>query len=138
VAKNREHVVHLCLAPELRVGLIKLQAEMEVGDSYALLFLLTKALYQERKINREVYELYTRRYSRKLVPSIEERKLTPSELLEQQKLEEKRCWFEGVKADFFRDHRPLASGKSWREFVLGEAEKYKDILPVASEVLKMG
>jgi hypothetical protein len=33
---------------------------------------------------------------------------------------------------------PLASGKSWRDYVLGEAEKYKDKLPVAAEILSFG
>ena len=57
---------------------------------------------------------------------------------EQQKLEEKRRWFELVKADFFVEYRPLASGKSWRGYVLAEAEKYKEKLPVAAEVLGLG
>jgi hypothetical protein len=43
-----------------------------------------------------------------------------------------------VKAEFFKGHRPLASGKSWRDYVLGEAEKYKDRLPVAVVVLSLG
>jgi hypothetical protein len=138
MSKNREHIVRLCLAPELRVGLIKFQAEKEVSDSYGLLQLITKGLYQEKKISREVYEVFMQRYSRKLVTSVSEPKLTGSELKSQQKLEELRRWFESVKAEFFKDHRPLASGKSWCEYVLGEAEKYKDTLPIAAEVLELG
>jgi hypothetical protein len=137
MGRSREHVYSVCLAPELRVGLIKVQAEKELGESYALLLLITKALYQEHKISREVYELYTQRYSCKLVPPIQPLKLTASELKEQQKLEEKRRWFTSVKTEFFMDHRPLASGRSWREDVLGEAEKYKDKLPEAAEVLEL-
>jgi len=138
MGRNTEHIVRLCLAPELRVALIKFQAEKEVGDSYALLQLITKGLYQEKKINREVYEVLMQRYSRKLVPPICEPKLTGLELQEQQKLEELRRWFESVKAEFFTDHRPLASGKSWRDYVLSEAEKYKDKLSIAAEVFALG
>lgn len=138
MGRAREHIVQVCLAPELRIALIKFQAEKEVGDAYALLQLITKALYQEKKINREVYEFFMQRYSRKLPPSIPVAKLTESELKEQQKLEELQRWFESVKVEFFKDHRPLASGKSWRQYVLSEAEKYKDKLPIAAEVLELG
>jgi hypothetical protein len=31
----------------------------------------------------------------------------------------------------------MASGKSWRDYVLAEAEKYKDKLPIAAEILKL-
>jgi hypothetical protein len=130
--------VQVCLAPELRVALLKFQAENELGDSFALLLLITKALYQEKKISREVYEFFIQRYSRKLPSSMPEARLTGLELKERQKLEETQRWFESVKAEFFKDHRPLASGKLWREYVLSEAEKYKDKLPVAAEILSLG
>ena len=113
---------------------IKFQAKNEVGEVYAGLWLLTKALYQEKLISREIYERFTKRYSAKLVREPEPRKLSSSELKEQQKLDEKRRWFEMAKNEFFMDHRPLISGKSWREDVLAEAEKYKDELPIAAEV----
>ena len=99
---------------------------------------MTKGLYQDRFVSREDCERFTQRYSCKLVPEHEPRKLTSSELSQQQKLEEKRRWFEMVKTEFFKDYRPLASGKSWREEVLGEAEKYKDELPIAAEILRLG
>ena len=138
MGKQREHVVCVCLAPELRVALLKFQAEKEVGDCYALLQLITRGFYQDKKISREVYEFFMERYSRKLPPSIPEHKLTGPELREQQKLEEKRRWFVMAKDQFFLDHRPLTSGKTWREYVLDEAEKYKDKLPVAVEILNLG
>ena len=135
MSKSREHIYRVCLAPELRVGLIKFQAEKELGEVYALLLLITKALYLEQKISREAYEFFSRRYSRKLVMPTKED--INGNVEEQQKLQETRRWFVGVKAEFFKDHRPLASGKSWRDYVLGEAEKYKDLLPEAVEVLKL-
>jgi hypothetical protein len=138
VSKSREHIVPLCLAPELRMGLIRFQANKELGETYAALLLLTKALYQEQVISREDYERFTQRYSCKLVPPPVPRKLTSAEMAEQQKLEEKRRWFEMAKAEFHKDHRRLSSGRTWREDILAEAEKYKEKLPVAAEILAMG
>ena len=138
MGRSRDHIVQLCLAPEIRMALIHFQSKKGLSEKYASLFLLTKSLYQEQLLSREDYERFSKRYSDKLVPEAEPTRLTSSELKEQQKLEEKRRWFEGVKADFHKDHRPLASGKSWREDVLAEAEKYKDILPIATEILLLG
>ena len=135
MSKSREHIVPLCLAPELRMGLIRFQANKELGETYAALLLLTKALYQEQVISREDYERFTQRYSCKLVPPSAPRKLTSAEMAEQQKLEEKRRWFEMAKAEWNKDHRPVSSGKPWREDVLAEAEKYKDKLSIAAEIL---
>jgi len=61
-------VLKLCLPPELHLALIKFQARHELGRPYAGLLLLTKALYQEQLITREVYERLLYRYSRRLVP----------------------------------------------------------------------
>ncbi len=138
MGRSTDHIVPLCLAPELRMAVIHFQSKMGLSEKYAALFLLTKALYQEQLLSREEYERFTKRYSNKLVREAEPAKLTASELREQQKLEEKRRWFERVKAEFFKDHRPLTSGKSWREDVLAEAQKYKNQLPVAAEILRLG
>ena len=70
MGKPREHAVFVCLAPELRAGLVKYRAEKELGDSFALLLLITKALFQEQKISREVYEFFVQRYSRKLSSAV--------------------------------------------------------------------
>ncbi len=119
------------------MGLIKYQAQKELGESYAALLLLTKALYQEELISREDYEVFSSRYGNKLTAKSAPHKTTALPLAEQQKLDEKQRWFEMVKDQFYQDHRPLASGKSWREDVLAEAEKYKDKLPIAVEILTL-
>jgi hypothetical protein len=76
-------------------------------------------LYQEKKLEREHYERFTQRYSSKLVQEPEPAKLTYSQLREQEKLEEERRWFETIKTEFSKDHRPVASGKTWREYGFG-------------------
>lgn len=65
--QNNEHILKLCLPPELHSAIIKFQAKHDLGRPYAGLLLLTKALYQEQLITREAYETFTYRYSRKLV-----------------------------------------------------------------------
>lgn len=137
MSKSRGHIIPLCLAPEIRMGLIRVCAKKEVSETYALLFLITKALYQEQAISREEYERFSQRYANKLVPPAPLPKLTSAEFAEQQKLEEKRRWFEMVKAEWRKDHCRLSSGKTWREDVLAEAEKYKDKLPIAVEILNL-
>jgi len=65
---TQEHVIKLCLPPDLYLALLKFQAKHELGRPYAGLLLLTKALYQEQLLTREVYERLLYRYSRRLVP----------------------------------------------------------------------
>ncbi len=65
---TQEHVIKLCLPPDLYLALLKFQAKHELGRPYAGLLLLTKALYQEQLLTREVYERFLYRYSRRLVP----------------------------------------------------------------------
>ena len=138
MSKSRDHIIPLCLAPELRMALIKVCAKREISETYALLSLITKALYQEQAISREDYERFSQRYASKLVPPAPPRKLTATELAEQQKLDEKRRWFESVKAEWHNDHIPSSvTGKPWREVVLSEAEKYKDKLQIAAEILRL-
>lgn len=63
---TQEHIIKICLAPELYLAITKFQVQKEVGKSSAGLLLITKALYQEQLITKEVYEKYLYRYSRKL------------------------------------------------------------------------
>ena len=73
---TQEHIMKLCLPPELYMAVIQFQAREELGKSYAGLLLVTKAAYQEKLISREVYEKFLYRYSRKLVPQEEPQRLT--------------------------------------------------------------
>jgi hypothetical protein len=59
---TQEHIMKICLPPELYLAVIKFQVEKEIGKSYAGLLLLTKATYQEQLITREDYEKYQYRY----------------------------------------------------------------------------
>jgi hypothetical protein len=82
---TQEHVIKICLPPELCLALAKFQVQKEIGKSYAGLLLITKAAYQEQLITREVYEKYLYRYSRKLIPEEKPAKMATEELNLKQK-----------------------------------------------------
>ena len=90
---TQEHIIKLCLPPELYMAIIQFQAREELGKSYAGLLLVTKAAYQEKLINKEIYEKYLYRYSRKLVPEEEPQRLTAKKQKEKQKIDEKTRTF---------------------------------------------
>ena len=129
---NKPHIIKLCLAPELRSALIKYMAKHDLDKEYATLHLLVKALYAEQLISREVYEVYSYRYSRKLVTenSIEKR-MTQEQLREKQIIEQKSRIFSMV-LDQWHIH-----GKEWRKKWILEAEKWKDKIPNANLVLSL-
>ena len=67
---SQEHIVKICLPPELYLAVTKFQMQKEISRFYAGLLLITKATYQEQLITKEVYEKYLYRYSRKLVAAV--------------------------------------------------------------------
>jgi hypothetical protein len=129
--KGKGHAVQLFLAPEIRSALIKFMAKNDLDKEFAALLLLVKALYQERLIGKEVYEVYSSRYNRKLVVE-HPQKLTVLEMQEKQCLEEKTRQFSMV-LDQWNLH-----GKEWRQKWIVEAEEWKDQIPTAKLVLDLG
>lgn len=81
----REHGVMLYLPKELYLGFIKLQAEKELGRSFAGLLPFTEGLFKLGYISEEVYETYKRRYSQPLT----EDKLAPLAKLEKKEEHDK-------------------------------------------------
>jgi hypothetical protein len=130
-SKFQGHGLQLFLAPELRSALIQFMAKNDLGQEYAALLLLVKALYQERLIEKEVYEIYVSRYSRKLVVE-QPQKLTAAELQEKQKVDEKTRYFSMVL-----DQWPI-HGPDWHQKKLTEANEWKDQIPAAKLVLDLG
>lgn len=128
---TQEHIMKICLAPELCVALTKLQAQMKIGKPYVGLLLVTEALYQKKLINVEVYEKYRYRYSRKLVPEEQPQKLTSEEQKEKQKLDEKARTFAMLASQWSLHPNP-----EWRQRWIDEAEKWQDKIPEAKEFLQ--
>lgn len=81
----KPHGFLIYLPPELYLGIIKLQADKQLGRVYPVLLAINEGLYQMGYISKEVYEFYLRKYSEKLIKA-EVKPLTPKEELKLQKL----------------------------------------------------
>lgn len=85
----REHGVMLFLSKDLYLGFIKLQAEKNLGRSYAGLLPFVEGLFKLGYISKEVYEVHKRKYSTSLLedntPTLEklERKTQYDKLVKQ-------------------------------------------------------
>jgi len=129
---SQDHIFKLCLPPELYLGVIKFQAEKEIGRPFAGLLLLTKAAYQEHLISQDVYETLTYRYSRKLVTedSIQSKK-SLGQLQEDQKIKNKNQQFGNVLSQWH-----LHPDQKWRQAWLEQAEEWKTRCPNARILLE--
>ncbi|MCX8151388.1 MAG: hypothetical protein N3D85_07830 [Candidatus Bathyarchaeota archaeon] len=130
--KDNDHIIKICVAPELRSALIKYMAKHDLDKQFAVLHLLTKALHSEQLISKEVYEVYSFRYSRKLVSNSIERMMTQEQLKEKQLIEEKTRIFSMV-LDQWHLH-----GEDWRNKWIKQAEEWKDKVPNAKLILDLG
>jgi hypothetical protein len=128
---TQEHIMKICLPPELYLAVIKFQVEKEIGKSYAGLLLLTKAAYQEQLITREDYEKFQYRYSRKLVAEEQPQKLTSEQQKEKQKMDEKARTFSSV-INQWEFHLSI----EWRQRWIIEAQKWQDKIPEAKQLLQ--
>jgi hypothetical protein len=129
---TQEHIMKLCLPPDLYFAVMKYQLQKELGKPYAGLQLLTKAAYQEQLITKEVYEKLMYRYSRKLIPEEQPQKLTTEQQKEKQKLDEKARSFSGALSQWNDPH----PNREWRQWWINEAKKYQDTMPEAKEFLQ--
>ena len=125
---SQEHIMKICLAPELYMAMTAYQVQKGIGRPYAGLLLLTKALYQEKLITKEVYEKFVYRYSRKLVPEEPPLKLTVEQQRNKQKLDEKARSFGAAYSQWDMHLDP-----EWRQWWINEAKKYQDTMPEAKE-----
>ena len=128
---SQEHIMKICLPPELYLAITKFQVQKEIGKSYAGLLLINKAAYQEQLITKEAYEKYLYRYSRKLVPEEQPQKLTAEQQKIKQKLDEKARSF-GAAYNQWNLH----PDPKWRQWWINEAEKWQDKIPEAKEFLR--
>jgi len=128
---TQEHIMKICLPPELYFAVIKYQLQKELGKPYAGLLLITKAAYQEQLITKEVYEKYMYRYSRKLVPEEQPQKLTSEQQKEKQKKDEKARTFSSLFSQW-----ELHPKLEWRQRWIDEAQKWQDEIPEAKQFLQ--
>jgi hypothetical protein len=128
---TQEHIMKICLPPELYLAVIKFQVEKEIGKSYAGLLLLTKAAYQEKLITRETYEKFQYRYSRKLVAEEQPQKLTSEQQKEKQKMDEKARTFSSLISQW-----DLHPSVEWRQRWISEGKKWENQVPEAKAFLQ--
>lgn len=115
-----EHGILLYLDRDLYRAFIKLQADRDLGRSYAGLVALVTGFYQLGYISKEVYEDRLKKYSQPLESS---KPLTPEESRERQLLAHKDLQFKGML-----DQWDLHPSQIWRQKCLDQAEKYRDKL----------
>ena len=137
---HREHVHPVMLNAVFEVAITKVQARLECGKSAAILYVLNEGLFLLGDVSKENHDLLARRYGRKLIDVLTERKMmrenshVPVLTLEQQKekqlLEQKDRQFKGM-LDQWAEHR---SG-DWRRRAAVEARKYVDKLASAKALL---
>lgn len=133
MAKFREHGVMLYLSKDLYLGFIKLQADKELGRSFAALLPFTEGLYRMGYISEEVYEAHKKRYSEPLT--------TENEAQKNQRLRREQCVKReteelnkqfGMVADQWESH----TSKEWRRTWIKKAKQHLDV-PNAKLILEL-
>jgi len=121
LGKFREHGVMLFLSHDLYIGFIKLQADRGLGRSFAGLLPFNEGLYSMGYISKEAYEAHKAKYSVKLgvAPSL------PIETKYAKLIES----FENILKQW------LDMRDEPRKFWIEKAEKWKDKLPIAEQLL---
>ena len=118
---------------KLRLALIKLQAEKELGQSFAGLYALTEGLHSLKYLSDDDYQVFKKRYSDKLVS--DEQQKGGDELNRQsiKEIESMTRYFEMV-IDQWRLH----PNSEWRSKQLKKAQEYANRVPNAKSVLDLG
>lgn len=139
---HRANVHSVMLVAELEIAVVKLQAEREIGKAYAILYFVVEGAFKMEYLSREDHDLLIGRYSRKLVEVTKEKRTqrenshVPVLTLEQQR--DKQFWekkdrqFKGQLEQWEAHLDP-----KWRRKALADAEKYKEKLESARQLLNM-
>jgi hypothetical protein len=122
----------LFLNAKIRLALIKLQAEKELGQSYAGLYALNEGLHSLKYLNDEDYQVFKKRYSDKLVADEQQKQ---GEQLNQQSVKE----IESMTRYFNMviDQWRLHPNSEWRSKQLKKAQEYANRVPNAKFVLDL-
>lgn len=120
----------LYLAPELYHGFVKMQADRNLGRSYAALLAYVEGLYTLGYINQDVYEKYAAKYNVPLVQE-ESKSLTRKQIEEQKKDEEWSKRFSDAAEQWEK-----ISEKS-RQYHVAKARELIDKVPEAKRILEL-
>lgn len=129
----KEHGLMLYLSPSLYMGFIKLQGDKGLGRSFAGLLAFNEGMHKLGYIQDAEYEANKVKYSRKLVPEVPAKPLTLQEQASKKERDSLARAFGSVIEQWNMTHGdPL-----WKEKWLAKAEKYKDTIPAAQQLLDM-
>lgn len=118
----KEHGVMLYLSKDLYSGWIKLQAEKNLGRTFAGLLPFTEGLFRLGYISREIYELHLKKYSEP-ISDVEHKVLNPEQQREKQFLDDKERQLKGMLEVWDLEHFT----PNWHEKAIHEAKKYPDL-----------
>ena len=129
----KDHAVILYLNPKLRLGTIKLQAEMELGPSYAALYIYNEGLHALKKISDEDYLVNQKRYSKKLVDDAQQKLVAEVNTQALKELSSMTKLFSGVLADWSLPHH-----KGWKAGWVKRASNYAGRIKAAQMIVELG
>ena len=119
----KEHGVLIYLSKELYTGFIRLQADKELGRSYAGLLPFTEGLFRLGYISEIVYKEHVRKYTTPLgIKKSQSQALTVEQKKEQAFLESKNKLFKGMLEQW-----DIHSDLTWRVKVVADAAKYPNL-----------
>ena len=130
--RSQDHYLPLLLNAKMRLALIKLQANMELGNSYAGLYALNEGLHTLKYLSEEDYQVFKKRYSVKLVDDSQQ-KLVPEVNL--QTVRE----IEGMTKTFSMviEQWSMHPNAEWRGKWVKKAREYENRVPQAKLILDL-
>ena len=129
---SHEHYLPLCLNGKLRLALIKLQAEKELGQSYAGLYALNEGLHSLKYLSDDDYQVFKKRYSDKLVADEQQKQGDELNRQSLKEIESMTRYFSMVL-----DQWRLHPNSEWRSKQLKKAKMYANRVPNAKSVLDL-
>jgi hypothetical protein len=116
----------------MRMALIKLQADKELGQSYAALNALNEGLHALKYLSEEDYQAFKKRYSVKLADDQQEKQTFEINQQAKKEIENMTRYFSMV-----RDQWHLHPNSEWRSKQLKKAQQYATRIPNAKLVLDL-
>jgi hypothetical protein len=114
------------------MALTKLEANMELGQSYAGLYALNEGLHVLNYLRDEDYQFFKKRYSDKLVHAEEESQADQINKQALKEIENMTRYF-----DMVLDQWHLHPNSEWRSRQLKKAQEYANRVPNAKFVLDL-
>ncbi|MFZ1060880.1 MAG: hypothetical protein WAP47_16985 [Candidatus Rokuibacteriota bacterium] len=128
----QEHKVLLCLDKDLYRAFIRLQADKDLGRSYAGLLPYVEGLYRMGYITKDVYDVHFKKYSEPLIPKIEESETTDQNRAKTMLKQKDKLFLAMIEQ--FNLH---SSNSTWMSRCQKAAEEFKDRLESARALLEL-